>query len=393
MHCRYCDLITTAEPLYTSREAEFDLGSHAPRCPWHWRLTCDDCGAPDHYMRRFHCPVSERILCGTAGAVARRNEPFWAWGHSFLLACPDCGAAHDSLDRAEYDGRHPWQLGEERRALSAESHIVRYPLQRFRRLALSEVDDAAVDATWSANADFWDANYDERGDLNRRYGSDPVLLEMIGEVAGRRVLDLGSGQGYLSRMLARSGAIVTGVENAQRFYEIALGYQERERLAIAYVKGSISSMPFLGEASFDIAVANYVLIDVVDHEAALQEVGRVLRPGGRLVAAFTHQSLDFAWYLAAPDSPRREDRLFWTDDDYFVRRAGYVAWGEVKPFISFHRPLRDYVAAARMAGLELRDLDEPELSEEGRQALAPDQVRDDQRMAVSYVLRFEKPVR
>ena len=46
-----------------------------------------------------------------------------------------------------------------------------------------------------------------------------------------------------------------------------------------------------------------------------------------------------------------------------------------------------------MAGLELRDLDEPELSEEGRQALAPDQVRDDQRMPVSYVLRFEKPVR
>jgi len=391
MTCRYCDLIRSVFPSYAGRVAEFDLGSHAPRCGWHWRLRCDHCGAPDHFMRRFHCPVSDRILCGTSGAVTRRNESFWAWGHSFLLACPDCGEAHDSLDRAEHDGRHPWQLGSQGRAQSDETHLVRYPLRRFQRLDPAEVDDAAVDASWSANADFWDSNYDDRGDLNRRYGSDPVLLQMLGEVDGLRVLDAGSGQGYLCRLLARRGAEVTGVENAQRFYEIATAYQLKEPLPVVYFKGSISEMSFLDEGAFDAAVANYVLIDVPDFKAALREISRVLRPGGVFVAALTHQSLDFSWYLAAPDSPRREDRLFWTDDDYFVRRAGYIAWGEVKPFISFHRPLRDYVAAARDAGLELRDLDEPELSEEGRLVLQPDQVRDDERVPVSYVLKFVKP--
>lgn len=389
MNCRYCDLIVQSGCAYEPHEARFDLGSHAPRCEWHWRMHCDHCGAPDHYMRRFHCPASGRLLCQLSGAVRRRSETFWGWGYSFRLTCPDCGAEHDSIDRAEFDGRHPWQLGTTGRALSTETDLPRYPLARFERLDPATVDDAAVDASWSGNADFWDANYDERGDLNRRYGSDPVLLRMIGQVEGMRILDAGSGQGYLCRMLARRGAAMTGVENAQRFHEIAMAHQQRDPLPINFIKGSISDMPYLRSGTFDIAVANYVLIDVPDYEAALREIGRVLIPGGRFVIALSHQSLDFAWYLAAPDSPRREDRLFWTDDDYFVRRAGYIAWGQVKPFISFHRPLRDYVAGARAAGLELRDLDEPELSDEGRLALEPDQVRDDQRSPVSYVLRFE----
>ena len=60
------------------------------------------------------------------------------------------------------------------------------------------------------------------------------------------------------------------------------------------------------------------------------------------------------------------------------------------PFISFHRPLRDYVAAAKAVGFELRDLDEPELSEEGRRELPPFSVRDAQRAPFSYVLKFVK---
>jgi SAM-dependent methyltransferase len=180
------------------------------------------------------------------------------------------------------------------------------------------------------------------------------------------------------------------VENAHRFHELALAYQEREPLPIAFHRASLTSMPFLVGASIDAAVANYVLMDVADYAGALAEICRVLKPGGSFVCTISHQSTHFRWHTPAHDSPRKEDRTAWQDDDYFLRRPGYTQWGVFQPVLGFNRPLRDYVAAARHAGLALRDLEEPQLTEEALRTLAAHQLRQAQRAAVSYALRFEK---
>ncbi len=219
-----------------------------------------------------------------------------------------------------------------------------------------------------------------------------MLLGLLGDVGGKRVLDAGSGAGYLSRLLARRGATMVGVENARRFYELALGYQERGPLRIDFHHASVSSMPFLEGGGFDAAVANYVLMDVHDYEGAISEIARVLRPGGRFVCAISHSVPDASWHEPARDSPRREDRAAWKQDDYFVRRAVRIWWGDIPPFITFHRPLRDYVAACKRVGLQLRDLEEPKVSEEGGRELPPWEVRELRRVPYSYVLRFEKAV-
>jgi SAM-dependent methyltransferase len=394
VNCYYCDRITAADPSYVPRPAEFDTGSEAPRCAWHWRLVCDHCGQAGHFMARFHCTRSGRLLCREAGQLQTAYGDAGPWEYWWLLHCPDCGEQHASLDYAELTQVHPWQLDpaavRERRWLSSETQLTRYPPRHIRDADLETLTDADSDANWSANADIWDANYDERGDTNRKYSSDPVLLEFLGDVRGQRVLDAGSGGGYLSRLLARSGADMVAVENARRLHEIALAYQEREPLTITFHHGSISAMPFLPDASCDAVVANYVLIDVRDYEGAIAEIARVLKPGGRFVFSLAHNGLDFAWHIPAPDSPRREDRTAWMDDRYFIRRAGYVQWGDLMPILTFHRPLRDYVAACKRVGLELRDLDEPELSAEGLRELSPEQVRGWRRLAVSYVLKVVK---
>jgi SAM-dependent methyltransferase len=394
MNCYYCDQISAADPSYEPRAAEFDTGSEAPRCAWRWRFVCDHCGVPGHFMSRFFCPHSGRVFCREAGHAERVLGGYWAWQYGWVLRCPECGEPHPSLDRAEFEGIHPWQIdpraGAAWHGLSTEPHLIRYPRQRPVRMPPEAVSDADVDANWSANADVWEAGYDERGDANRKYSSDPVLLEFLGDVRGQRVLDAGSGAGYLSRLLARQGARMVAVENAHRFHEIALAHQEREPLDIEFHRASISHMPFLQDASFDAAVANYVLIDVPDDEAAIAEIARVLKPGGRFVYTLSHGTLDFDWHAPAPDSPRREDLSAWKDDNYFVRSAGYVQWGSLQPILSFHRPMRDYVAACKRFGLELRDIDEPGLSEEGQRKLPAYLVRHNQRVAISYVVKCIK---
>src|SRR5690606_34217683 len=101
------------------------------------------------------------------------------------------------------------------------------------------------------NADRWEAGYDDAGDFTRRYCSDEAMLALLGEVRGLRVLDAGSGGGYLSRLLAGRGAVMTGIEQSGRFYELATQREERQRLGIAYVQGTLTAMPQFADGSFD----------------------------------------------------------------------------------------------------------------------------------------------
>lgn len=394
MNCYYCDRIRSTFDGYVPRAAEFDLGSEAPRCALHWRYRCDHCGETGHFSDRFYCPEANRVLCRQAGTVILCTGAFWSYLDWWTLACPVCQGQHPSFERAEFEGLHPWQLvggAEQTKSwLSSEAQLVRYPPARFQVLDEAQVTDRDIDATWSDNADLWDAGYDERGDTNRRYSSDSILLSFLGEVASQQVLDAGSGTGYLARLLSGLGAKVTAVENARRFHEIALAYDRKEPRGIEFRHGSISAMAWLQDDSFDAVVANYVLMDVRGYEAAIEEIARVLRPGGRFVFSLVHNTIDFRIDRPAADSPRKDDRVGWRDAGYFIRRAGYVQWGSFQPFLTFHRPLRDYIAVCKHAGLELRDLEEPYLTEEGQRVLPPSEVESSRQTPISYVVKCVK---
>ena len=85
------------------------------------------------------------------------------------------------------------------------------------------------------------AAMDPEGDFTKRHLLNPTVLQMLGDVSGRKVLDAGSGQGYFSRMLARLGATVTSMEPADALFRHSLRMEAHDPLGIEYVQEDLTS--------------------------------------------------------------------------------------------------------------------------------------------------------
>ncbi|WP_353357633.1 class I SAM-dependent methyltransferase [Intrasporangium sp. DVR] len=121
--------------------------------------------------------------------------------------------------------------------------------------------------------------------LFTRWYARPAVLDLLGDVAGRRVLDAGCGSGPLLADLRERGASVAGFDASPAMVRLA-----RERLGdAADLKVADLSQPIPYDAgSFDDALAVLVLHYLEDWSRPLAELRRVLRPGGRLVVVVNH---------------------------------------------------------------------------------------------------------
>ena len=398
MNCYYCDKIAASDPTYKGRAAEFDLSSAAPRCAWHWRFFCGHCGDPSHFMALAYCPDKKAFFCADcAQGYEEIEDSFWAWNYYFSYRSPWSGQWQPALDRLEYEGRHPLQkIGRANKALQAldrDGRLLRYPPRPISWRLKQEMTDAEAQANWNQNAQRWDAGYDEDGDPNRRYMSDEPMLAMLGAVQGLRVLDVGSGNGYLCRKLAQKGALMTGVELSDEFVTMSKQREARRPLGITYYRASAAEMDFLADAAFDKVVSNYVLMDIPDYKSALQHIQRVLRPGGIFVAVISHPAFSSGpggWVMPAPDSPRREDWYALQVDNYFQRGPHYAQWGDFDPVLGFHRPLRDYWQAFNETGFTVEGFEEPSVSERGLRELPPSRVAYNRRVPYSCIFQCRK---
>jgi ubiquinone/menaquinone biosynthesis C-methylase UbiE len=191
---------------------------------------------------------------------------------------------------------------------------------------------------------------------------------------------------------------MVGVENSRRFYEMALEYERKEPLGIIYHHGTISSMPYLQDESFDAIVSNYVLMDCRDYKGAVKEFARALKQGGIAVVVISHPCFNTTpvsgghkWIKIPLDTQRREERTGWVVDNYFLRCCFEESWGNFKtPFISFHRPLTDYYQTFRENGFSVTDLEEPSVSEWGMQELPAHLVKYMLRIPWSIAFRLRK---
>lgn len=109
-----------------------------------------------------------------------------------------------------------------------------------------------------------------------------LILDLMGELNGRRVLDAGCGDGALVCAAASRGAHATGLDPDAAMLAAARSRLAEASFRASFVEGRIEQLPFRG-ASFDVVAAVTVLCLVPNAAAAVGEMARVLRPGGRLV--------------------------------------------------------------------------------------------------------------
>jgi SAM-dependent methyltransferase len=211
---------------------------------------------------------------------------------------------------------------------------------------------------WDATAsDYQDEHGDFLGDADFMWCPERVReadVHLLGEVVGKRVLEVGAGAAQCSRWLLGQGAHPVGIDLSAAQLAHAHVLDVRTGLEVPVVQADAQQLPFAA-ASFDLACSAYGALPFVAEAAAvMSEVARVLRPGGRWVFSVTHP---IRWCF--PDDPGASGLVAQTS--YFDRRA-YVEQDErgIPTYAEHHRTIGDWVRDVVAAGLIIDDIVEPE---------------------------------
>jgi len=206
------------------------------------------------------------------------------------------------------------------------------------------------DSLWEQHAAWWQDGFTD--------GADPEYEEQVlplidGHLQGaRRVLDVGCGEGQVSRRIAGLGAQVVGLDPTAAQIRLA---HERGGSA-CFVRARSEQIP-CQTSTFDAVVLCMALEHVDPFEPAIDEVARVLVPGGLFLLFLVHP------LLQTPGSG-------WVDDlssaTHYWKVGPYlpddVAVDEIAPGVNLefaHRPLSRYVHAMGKVGLLIEDMVEP----------------------------------
>jgi SAM-dependent methyltransferase len=222
------------------------------------------------------------------------------------------------------------------------------------------VDDAAVGASehlslrqaWESHAEAWAAWARTPGFDHAfwRYNM-PRFLELVPE-PGRLTVDIGCGEGRLGRILQELGHRVIGIDSSPTLARLAATHDNPETAMI----GDGAALPIRDEVA-DLAIAFMSLQDFDDLDGAMQEIARILRPGGTLCMANLHPFVTAGDFVDDSSDSAFQVTRGYGESYRFVESIEQD--GRTMVFHSFHRPLSAYTSALRHAGLSIEQIVEP----------------------------------
>ena len=192
------------------------------------------------------------------------------------------------------------------------------------------------------------------------YGPDIGTEEdfrLLGDVKGKRVLELGCGNAQRSIALARQGATAIGIDFSEAMIEAAKRLCERQNTRVELRHGDLADLAFLRTDSVDLVLSVYALSYVPDYERVFRQANRVLKAGAPLVFSLRHPALDVLDDSRPEEAPALARSYF--DTSPVTRRRGDE---EVEVH---HHTTSDLLMALFRSGYRVDAVLEPEWSPRG----------------------------
>ena len=206
---------------------------------------------------------------------------------------------------------------------------------------------------WEAHAHWWQEGFTDGADVEYE---EQILPLATRHLAGAgQVVDVGCGEGQIARLAAGAGAArVVGVDASAA----QLAEARKRGGGPLYVRGRAEALP-LPTAAFDAAVACLVLEHVADLDGALDEVARVLRPGGTFVMLVNHPLFQTPGSGWIDDQVLDPPEQYWRVGPYLPEAASVEEIDRDVQLTFYHRPLGRYVNALAERGLAITRMLEP----------------------------------
>jgi 2-polyprenyl-3-methyl-5-hydroxy-6-metoxy-1,4-benzoquinol methylase len=188
---------------------------------------------------------------------------------------------------------------------------------------------------WNTVAEKYNDIVGENGDIYHKTYINPVILKLLGSIKGKKILDLACGQGYFSRILAKRGATVIGIDNSNKLLEIARVEENKKSIGLEYFCRDSARLQGIKNASLDIIVSNMSFHDIKNIKSTIKECSRVLKPKGRLIFSIPHPWRD--------SSSRTKDK-----QGHYLRVNRYKSIFSMEHFLengvkAYHRPIDFYL--------------------------------------------------
>jgi SAM-dependent methyltransferase len=215
---------------------------------------------------------------------------------------------------------------------------------------MSSPDAARNRAAWDAASDEYQERHREFiGQAEPRWGMWQLPeseLQILGDVAGKDVLEYGCGAAQWSILLARAGARPVALDNSSRQLEHAKRLMAEAGVDFPLVHASAGEAPLADEA-FDIVFCDHGAMTFADPYATVPEVGRLLRPGG--LFAFSHSTpLSLLCFEVESDTMAEELKR----DLFGLHR---LEWPGDEP-VEFNLPTGEWLDLFRANGFVVEDL-------------------------------------
>ncbi len=213
--------------------------------------------------------------------------------------------------------------------------------------------------------DFWNqsaADFSSDQTLGRKFVLDPALLKVIGDVSGKKVLDLGCGYGRLTNLLASKGGICTGIDYSEKLIEIAQASAKNQGLGVDFQVMDATEIGDL-EGEFDLILISILFPHLPDYKRALslaRGIKNLAKSDAYLIIGEPHPAFDY--YM--------RNRLASGDFEYFNSGLGYDFKMELGATAleseAYHWTLADYSKLIDESGFLIEKIIESEPLPEGR---------------------------